>query len=149
MLEQVTYPSAIGTTDTPATLTDAYTGNRRTLHNTKYFRGVQLNFSYTPAQNNDILYIQIETSQDGTNFHPLAIGDSASSDAQVGISADGGADSEESGIPLVTPKDGSSIAAQAINGWWSTEKFAAKYVRISAKDTGNGGTLHLQITFFT
>jgi hypothetical protein len=149
MKESVSY-AVIGDIDSPATLTSAYSGNRLTLTDTHKFRGLQLYGKFTPAVDNTQVFITVEADMDGSgNWFNLSVGDSASSDAEIGIGATGGVDGSDYGIPIAIPKTGgSSVTNTAIPIWWATEKFAARQLRISAKDS-NGGTLYLGVTLFS
>lgn len=137
---------AIGTAASPATLTAAYTGNRKTLL-CKYLPNVHLDFTYTPASNNDYALILIEASNDdGTTFYPIS--NVVYGTAETDVYADSGT-STTSGIPLIVPGDKTSTASTAVVGYVDFTTVAS-HVRISARESAaNGGTLHVRATFLS
>lgn len=133
--EQVSY-NAIGTAAAPATLTAAYSGNRKVLFS-RLLQNVNILGSYTPGNNNAVLNIQFEMSPDGENWATIPAVENTATVIKV----------YTEDMSLQIPGDGTSSSGTAIPISYQFT-CAAQYIRISAKETTGGasGTAWINVT---
>lgn len=145
--KEYTSYNAIGTVATPATLTAAYTENRKALM-CKYLPNIHLDFTYVPGGNDDYALLLLEASNDdGVTFYPIS--NVVYATTETDVYADSGTGSTASGMPLIIPGDKTSTAATPISGF-ADFTTVASHVRISVKESAaDGGTFYCRASFLS
>jgi hypothetical protein len=139
--EQISY-DVLGTATTGATLTDAYSGNTKTIESTRYFDVLHLDIKYTPkaAETNRYAKILVEYSNDGgTTYFPISTQANTTTNVLVY--------DNDTGVDIIFPGDMTSTGGISYSG--SAEfNFTADKIKISAKEdsAGNHGTLYIRAT---
>jgi hypothetical protein len=125
---------------TKATLTPAFSGNSYVLQGLQNEPRVSFGIYYMPktGQTNRKMYVKFEWSPDGTNFYPLCV--PITSTTNTGVYQDGAdgatAISASDGIPYIIPGDQTSAGGTQENATIKIEQ-DMEALRVSVREDGS------------